>query len=34
LRTAWLQKDINDTVAHNYALYQKYEDQLAEHITR
>lgn len=34
LRTAWLQKDINDAVAHNYALYQKYEDQLAEHIAR
>ncbi len=34
LRTAWLQKDINETVAHNYALYQKYEEQLAEHITQ
>jgi hypothetical protein len=34
LRTAWLQKDINDTVAHNYALYQEYEDQLAEYITQ
>ncbi len=34
LRTAWLQKDINDTVAHNYALYQKYEDDLAEYIAR
>jgi hypothetical protein len=34
LRTAWLQKDINDTVAHNYALYQEYEDQLAEHIAQ
>jgi MFS family permease len=34
LRTAWVQKDINDTVAHNYALYQKYEDQLADIISR
>jgi hypothetical protein len=32
LRTAWLQKDINDTVAHNYALYEQHEAQLAEHI--
>ena len=34
LRTAWIQKDINDAVAHNYALYQKYEGQLADFITR
>jgi hypothetical protein len=34
LRTAWLQKDINDTVAHNYALYQEYEDQLRDFIAR
>jgi hypothetical protein len=34
LRTAWIQKDLNDTVAHNYALYQKYEDQLAPYISR
>jgi Yip1 domain len=34
LRTAWLQKDINDTVARNYALYQQYEDQLAEFIAQ
>jgi hypothetical protein len=34
LRTAWLQKDINDAVAHNYALYQKYEDELAPYTTR
>ncbi len=34
LRTAWLQKDINDAVAHNYALYQEYEDQLAEFIAQ
>lgn len=32
LRTAWIQKDINDAVAHNYALYQEYEEQLANHI--
>jgi len=34
LRTAWIQKDINDAVKHNYSLYQKYEDQLADHIVR
>jgi hypothetical protein len=34
LRTAWIQKDLNDTVAHNYALYQKHEDQLAPYISR
>lgn len=34
LRTAWLQKDINDTVAHNYALYHKFEEQLRDHIAR
>ena len=34
LRTAWLQQDINDTVAHNYALYQRYEDVLRDHITQ
>jgi hypothetical protein len=34
LRTAWIQKDINDSVAHNYRLYQEYEDDLAEHIAR
>jgi hypothetical protein len=34
LRTAWLQKDINDTVAHNYALYQEYEDELRDFISR
>ena len=30
LRTAWLQKEGNDTIARNYALYQQYEDQLAD----
>ncbi len=34
LRTAWLQKDINDTVAANYALYQEYADELAEFVTQ
>lgn len=34
LRTAWLQKDVNDTVAHNYALYRQYEDQLATYIAQ
>ena len=28
LRTAYIQKDINDAVAHNYALYQDNEDDL------
>jgi len=34
LRTAWLQKDLNDTIAYNYALYQEYEDELAEFIVQ
>jgi hypothetical protein len=34
LRTAWIQKDINDSVAHNFRLYRKYEEDLAEHIAR
>jgi Yip1-like protein len=34
LRTAWIQKDLNETTATNYKLYQKYEDQLAMYITR
>jgi hypothetical protein len=34
LRTAWVQKDINDTVAHNYALYQKYESELKPFVAR
>lgn len=29
LRIANIQKDINDAVKHNYALYQKYADQLS-----
>ena len=34
LRTAWIQKDINDAVSHNYELYQKYESELSTHIAR
>jgi len=34
LRTAYIQKDINETVAHNYALYQEYEDELQGVIAR
>ena len=34
LRTAWLQKDINATVAHNYALYQEYEAELSAVLTQ
>jgi len=33
LRTAWVQKDVNDTVAHNYALYQQFEDELDAYMT-
>jgi hypothetical protein len=32
LRTAWLQKDVNDTVARNYALYEEYEDELRDFV--
>ena len=28
LHVAKIQKDLNDTVKHNYALYQKYEKRL------
>ena len=34
LRTAWIQKDINEAVTHNYRLYQEHEEELAEHIAR
>jgi len=34
LRTAWIQKDINDAVAHNFELYQKYEEDLSPYIAR
>lgn len=32
LRTAWIQKDVNETVAKNYELYQEYEDELAPYL--
>ena len=31
LRIASIQKDLNDTVKHNYVLYQKYSDQLKQY---
>jgi hypothetical protein len=34
LRTAWLQRDINASVARNYALYQRYEAQLSRYIAQ
>lgn len=34
LRTAWMQRDINDAVAHNFGLYQEFEPELAEYIAR
>ena len=34
LRTAWLLKDGDEAVDHNYALYQRFEEQLAEHIVQ
>lgn len=34
LRTAWIQKDINEAVSHNYRLYQEYEEELAGYIAR
>ena len=34
LRTAWVQKDINRTVAHNYGLYQEFEAELSRYIAR
>ncbi len=34
LRTAWIQKDINDTVAHNFALYEEFEEKLSDYIVR
>ena len=33
LRTASVQKDVNDTIAHNYALYQQFEDELDAYIS-
>lgn len=34
LRTAWLQKDINDAVEHNYELFMEYEDELQDYIVQ
>ena len=34
LRTAWIQKDINDDVAYNFRLYQEYEEDLSPYIAR
>lgn len=34
LRTAWMQKDINEAVAHNYELYQEYKDELTPYVVR
>lgn len=34
LRTAFVQRDISDAVAHNYALYKKYEQELAPFVAR
>ncbi len=32
LRTAWIQKDINETVSRNYELYREFEEELAPYI--
>jgi len=34
LRTAWIQKDINDTIAHNFALYEEFEEELSDYVAR
>ncbi len=34
LRTARIQKDINSDIAHNYAIYQSYEGDLARYVGR
>ena len=34
LRTAWMQKDINDAVKHNYELFKEYEDELEHYIVQ
>ena len=34
LRSAYLQRDLNPTSQHNYALYKKYEDDLAGFVNR
>lgn len=33
LRTARIQKDLNETVAHNYKLYQEYEAELSDYLS-
>lgn len=34
LRTAYVQRDINDAVKHNYELYKKHEDELESFVNR
>lgn len=34
LRTAYVQKDINEAVAHNYELYKQYENELQPFVAR
>jgi len=34
LRAAWLLKDGDEAVVHNYGLYRRFEEQLAEHIVQ
>lgn len=34
LRTAYVQKDINEAVEHNYELYKEYEDELQSFVAR
>lgn len=34
LRTAYLQRDVNETAKHNFGLYQQYEDQLQAFVAR
>ncbi len=32
LQRAWLQKDMDDTIEHNYKLYQEYEEELSGYL--
>jgi len=34
LRTAWIQKDSNEAVAHNFELYQEFEAELSAYVVR
>ncbi|HUG98144.1 MAG TPA: Yip1 family protein [Gammaproteobacteria bacterium] len=34
LRTAYLQRDLNESAEHNYGLFRQYEDQLRAFVTR